>query len=295
MDPAEAKLQAEALVRVAETLVSKAQEEAESIVRDGQRRVSGIVSDADSLRNAAEQHASAIRQTAERILTEARAHADEILAEAHSAREQAIANAQSDLLTATSPTPTETPADAQYAIQEASEVADRILRVARSEAEARSRTITEDARRKAELIERDARARAEAADKEHRETLRTMQQRELSAKARVRELDAEIARLERLLARAADEAARKGLDADPAADPVEPREVTASGIIFPPTVTGPRPAQARPTPVTPSDERPNAPTIERPRTIERVTTRPQPARREDLDADRVRRGIRRRA
>lgn len=289
MDPAEAKIQAEALVRVAETLVSKAQEEAQSIVRDGQRRVAGIVSDADALRNAAEQEAASVRQTAERILAEARAQADEILAEAQAAREQAITNAKSEIDTAAATAPV-IKADPQYAIQEASEVADRILRVARSEAEARSRAITEDARRKAELVERDARARAEAVDKEHRETLRTMQQRELSAKARVRELDTEIARLERLLARAVDEAERKGLDTDPSADPIEPREVTASGIVFPPTDAAPTPkAPARPE--THTDERPAA-SLEPSRPVEHVSA---PVRREDLEADRGLRGIRRRA
>lgn len=289
MDPAEAKIQAEALVRVAETLVAKAQEEAQSIVRDGQQRVAGIVSDADALRHAAEQEASSLRQTAERLLTEAREQADEILAEARAAREQAVTNARSDLDTVIAP-PIE--ADPQYAVQEASEVADRILRVARSEAEARSRAITEEARRKAELVERDARARAEAVDKEHRELLRTMQQRELSAKARVRELDTEIARLERLLARANDEAERKGLDTDPSADPVEPREVTASGIVFPPTVTAP-PSQVPAASVTHTSERPPSPGIGRP--IDRVPAPVQPIRREDLEADRGRRGIRRRA
>src|SRR5690606_38177885 len=128
----------------------------ESIVADGQDRVAGIVADADALRAAAERDAATVKAEAQHRLSEARREADEILAEAREAREQAVAAARHDLQ-ASQPPPPLSPSphpgiDPQLAVQEASEVADRILRVARSEAEARSRAITEQARRKAEVI-----------------------------------------------------------------------------------------------------------------------------------------------
>lgn len=289
MDPAEAKFQAEALVRAAEGLVSKAREEASSIVRDGQNRVAGIVTDADHLRQAAERDAASTRADAERLLAEARAQADEILAEARAAREEAVTTARNELEASQSIAPPHTTGvDPEYAVQEASEVADRILRVARSEAEARSRTITENARRKAEQTERDARSRVEVIDNEHRQMVRNMQQRELSAKARIRELDTEIARLERLLARVVAEAERSGIDTDPSADPENPREVTPSGIVFPSVVPAAIPAEKPPA----ARESPPPP-VERPRPLERVTPSAVP----DIDpeVERVRRSIRRRA
>ena len=286
MDPATAKEQAEALVRVAETLVAKAREESDSIVSDGQKRVEGILSDANALRVAAERDADSTRAEAERQLAAAREQADALLAEARDAREHAVEAARNGLEASraaeSKPTPSAFPGGSEYAVQEASEVADRILRVARSEAEARSRAVTEEARRRAEIIERDARARAEVAAREYRDLVRNMQQAELSAKARIRELDTEIARLERLLHRVADEADRRGLDTDPAADPVEPREVTASGIIFP--------SSARPSAAVPEPESAATP----PRPFDRHVAQ-TPTQQGDLDAERVRRGIRRRA
>jgi vacuolar-type H+-ATPase subunit H len=233
-DPvADAKERAVELVRTAQALVARAEHEAESIVREGQQRVEGIITDANALRSTAERDAETVRHEAERLLADARERADHLLAEARDARHQALESAKSDLRAAPEPE------DPDVAVRNASATADRILRVARSEAEARRREITEDATRKAEQIERDARSRADTANKEHREQLRVMQQRELGAKARVRELEAEIGRLERLLSRVTEEVVNKGLNPDPAADPIAPREVTSSGIVFPAKETSP--------------------------------------------------------
>lgn len=306
MDAATAKEQAEALVRVAETLVTKARDEAQSIVSDGQKRVAGILADADALRAAAERDAESTRSEAEQRLTDARREADALLAEARDAREKAVESARNGLEASQAaesiPRKAAQPdAPSDYAVQEASEVADRILRVARSEAEARSRAVTEEARRRAEIIERDARGRVEVAAKEYRDLVRTMRAAELSAKARIRELDTEIARLERLLNRVADEAERRGLDTDPSADPVEPREVSSSGIIFPTRVSIQPPVPSQPT-ATPTDdegdrtsEPASVPVVTRPRPIDRLADAEQPMRPDDLDAERARRGIRRRA
>ncbi|HSJ27630.1 MAG TPA: hypothetical protein VLB67_05420 [Acidimicrobiia bacterium] len=281
-DTAAAKLEAEALVRTAQALVAKARDEASSIVRDGQRRVEGIVADADALRETAERQAAETRARAETLLHEAREQADRLLADARQAREEAVQSARGHLDVSQVPGQ-ESPLASQHAsstaVEEASAMADRILRVARSEAEARGREITEDARRRAEQMERDARARVEMAAKEHRDMVRTMQQRELTAKARIRELDAEIARLERLLARVTDEAERSGIDTHPSADPADPREVTSSGIVFPADV---QVADASPRTLEPS----------------RAVIRPRPLERSDPpdDTERVAlRGIRRRA
>ncbi len=134
MDPAAAKEQAEALVRVAETLVAKARDEAKSIVSDGQTRVEGILADADALRVAAERDAAATRSEAEQRLAEARREADALLAEARDAREQALASARDDLNASRGTVPKDPESDGvvsrfrntDYAVQEASEVADRI-------------------------------------------------------------------------------------------------------------------------------------------------------------------------
>jgi vacuolar-type H+-ATPase subunit H len=298
MDPAEAKVKAEVLVLAAESLVGKAKEEAQSIVADGQRRVAGMVSDADALRQAAERDAQTIRSEAEALLSDARRQADELLAEARRAREEALNSARADLQVArAADAPPVGQIDPDIAVEEASHVANRILRVARSEAESRRREVVDEARRKAEQIERDARARVEATSKEHREMVRTMQARELSAKAKIRELDTEIARLERLLTRASDEADRKGIDTDPSVDPYEPREVTSSGIVFPTASPVPIAAAApaaeptRPPTVIREPAVPLAPS--RPRPVERLGTPRAPG--DEPDAETVRRGIRRRA
>lgn len=278
-DAAEAKRQAETLVRTAEALVAKARDEAASIVADGESRARGLVTDAEQLRQAAERHAESVRADAEQILTEARQQADHILAEAQATHQEAVTIARQGLPTAEAP---------PGAVENASTVADRMLRVARSEAEARSREITEQAKRRAEQIERDARARAEAVNKEYRELTRVVQQKELSAKAHIRELEMEVARLERLVSRSADEARSLGLDPDPAADPFAPAEVTESGIVFP-GQSGPRPSPSS----TPDTERraPQEPARRDPAQPSRI---PQPSR-TPLDAELVRRGIRRRA
>ena len=278
-DAAEAKRQAETLVRTAEALVAKARDEAASIVADGERRARGLVTDAEQLRQAAERHAESVRADAEQILTEARQQADHILAEAKTTHEEAVTMARQGLPTVEAP---------PGAVENASTVADRMLRVARSEAEARSREITEQAKRRAEQIERDARARAEAVNKEYRELTRVVQQKELSAKAHIRELEMEVARLERLVSRNADEARSLGLDPDPAADPFAPAEVTESGIVFPG-----RP-EPRPSPSSTSDTERKAPLEPARRDPAQPSHSPQPSR-TPLDAELVRRGIRRRA
>lgn len=289
MDSAQAKAQAEALVRAAESLIAKAKDEATSIVDDGQARVAGIVADADALRQAAEREAEALKAEAEHLLVTARRQADVMLAEAAAARDAAVEAARAELDDVAVTNRAESPGDPGRAVEQASEVADRILRVARSEAEARGKAITEDARRKAELVERDARARVDMAAREHRELVRSMQQSELAAKARIRELDTEVARLERLLGRVASDAESQGIDTSPAADPAEPREVTASGIVFPPTVTAP------PDRGDGDSEKATPPrVVQRPGPIERLAAS-QPVRSDDLDAEKARRAIRRRA
>lgn len=274
-DVAEAKRQAESLVRTAEALVAKAREEAASIVADGERRARGIVTDAEQLRQAAERHAESVRSEAEQILADARSQADDILTEAKAAHDHAVNTVRQEL-------------PDTGAVENASTVADRMLRVARSEAEARSREITEQAKRRAEQIERDARARVEAVNKEYRELTRVVQQKELSAKAHIREMEMEIARLERLMARTADDARSQGKDPDPAADPYAPAEVTESGIVFP---GRPDPV---PTPAPVREERQPAASIH-PQTERSAPSRPSQPSRSPLDAELVRRGIRRRA
>lgn len=290
MDPAQAKAQAEALVRAAESLIVKAKEEATSIVKDGQTRVAGIVADADALRQAAEREAETLKAEAEHVLTAARRQADVMLAEAAAARDAAVESARAELDDVGVANRAASHDDPDRAVQQASEVADRILRVARSEAEARGKAITEEARRKAELVERDARGRVDIAAREHRELVRSMQQTELAAKARIRELDTEVARLERLLGRVAADAERQGADTSPAADPAEPREVTASGIVFPGAVSAPSGRE----PGRESEKASPPPVVERPRPLERIAAT-QPVRTEDLDAEKARRAIRRRA
>ncbi|HVR34062.1 MAG TPA: hypothetical protein VMS74_15305 [Acidimicrobiia bacterium] len=289
MDPAQAKGQAEALVRAAESLVAKAKAEATSIVNDGQTRVAGIVADADALRQAAEREAEGLKAEAEHVLITARRQADVMLAEAAAARDAAVESARAELDDVAVTNRAESPGDPDRAVEQASEVADRILRVARSEAEARGKAITEEARRKAELVERDARARVDMAAREHRELVRSMQQSELAAKARIRALDTEVARLERLLGRVTADAEGQGVDTSPSADPAEPREVTASGIVFPATVS----AQSARVPGR-DPEKASPPLVERPRPLERIAAT-QPVRSEDLDAEKARRAIRRRA
>lgn len=275
-DLAEAKRQAESLVRTAEALVAKAREEAESVVADGERRARGVVTDAEQLRQTAERHAESVRAEAEQILANARSRADDILAEAKAAHDHAVNTVRQELPSS---------GDSSGVVENAGTVADRMLRVARSEAEARSREITEQAKRRAEQIERDARARVEAVNKEYRELTRVVQQKELSAKAHIREMEMEIARLERLMSRTAQDARSMGKDPDPAADPFAPAEVTESGIVFP---GQPDP---RPTPV--REQEPAAST--RPQTDSSAPSRPSQPSRSPLDAELVRRGIRRRA
>lgn len=281
MDPAEAKRIAEDLVRTAETLVAKAREEAASIVADAQRQVTGLLADADALRSAAERDAQSTRADADALLVEAREKADTLLAEARTARQEAVDAARHDLQHESAGT---VPAS-DTSVEDASRVADRILRVARSEAEARRREIVEEATRRAETLEREARARTETASKEYREMVRAMQARELGAKARIRELEIEIARVERLLERVTEEAVRKGVDTDPAADPFEPREVTASGIVIPVSPAEPRHDTPRPAPVAPQQ-----PASSSTRPLERLSRELR-----EVDAETARRAIRRRA
>jgi hypothetical protein len=81
-------------------------------------------------------------------------------------------------------------------LRQASEKADQMLRVARSEAKARAEELLETARRRAAQIDEDARRREEVAAKQFREIKRSMQDEQLDLKSRIAELRAELRAVE---------------------------------------------------------------------------------------------------
>lgn len=259
-DPVEAaKEEAARLVETARLLVATAGKEAEAIVARGHERVAAIVRDAEALRAAAETEAQEIRRQAEYSA-----------ATSGPARE-ATPGAR----------PGHGPEDA---IEEASAVADRILRVARSEAEARSREMIDAAKRKADQISTDAKTRADHDLRQHRDNMHRLQEREVETRARLREIESRLELAERRLRRTNDDVAETmdvvRPDTAEMEQDLDERVVLSSGIEFPkqPSPSG-EPAQT---------------TGQRPKASPGPSPSP-PSVSDDPDVERALRAIRRRA
>lgn len=186
----EARARIEALVTEAERLVDLARAEADRIVSSAReettRKVEGLVAQAEELRSAAETEAAEMLREAEESRQAARAEADIILTQARETHDDIVRRAHSldEKPAGSDPRPVSPPAGAA----EARDEANRILRVARAEAEARAAEIVEEARRKVENMEADARRRVEELRRSHRQMQRKMRDEEMEARRRIEEL-----------------------------------------------------------------------------------------------------------
>ncbi len=202
-DDAERRLRA--VVAHAEQLVEAARLEAARLVEEAQVRAQTLMDDANRLRGLAEHEAQEILVDAERIRAAARRESEALMAETQTTHDAAVSEARSMIDDSTralrsEPRPRAGSLDAeqaQHIISQASETADRILRVARSEAEARSREMVDKARRKVEQAEADARSRLDVLQRQYRQKTRELQQEELDLRVRIQQLKMELSSLER--------------------------------------------------------------------------------------------------
>ncbi len=179
----ETREELENLVAEAQQLVELAIAEAARIVSDTRERTAEraqeLVSQAEELRVAAETEAGELLEEAKEIRRMARVEADQLLAHARKTHDQMIDSANEIRAQ---------PSSAEDLKQARTEV-DRILRLARAEAEARSAEIVEAARRKVENMEIEARNRVEQLKREQRELQRRLREEELDVRARIAGLE----------------------------------------------------------------------------------------------------------
>lgn len=202
----EQKAKLKQLILDAEALIGSAKAEARHIVRSAEIQAKELVQAARSLHDAAEHEAAQLRAEAERMRGQAEAEAQRLAEDAHARHRAAIEEARvvaapgQDLSSERSfASAEETDAAAvepDDLLRQASERADQILRVARSEASARSEELLEAARRRAAQIDEDARRREEVAAKQFRQIKRAMQDEQLDLKSRIAELKAELRAVE---------------------------------------------------------------------------------------------------
>lgn len=175
------------MVRDAQHLVELAQAEAARIVSDAReettRRVEDLLKQAEELREVAQAELVDANEEAEQVRREARSEADRLLAHARSTHDQVVKSALEVEKADTGG------ASLSADLNDARKKADKILRVARAEAEARSAEIIEQAGRRAENAERNARAKVEALKGEYREMQRNMREEEIAVKARIADLE----------------------------------------------------------------------------------------------------------
>lgn len=188
---AETRRRLQDLVDEAEQLVELARLEAERIVEAARvetaEKAGRLVAQAEELRSAAEAEAAEIRRQAEEERIAAREHADEVLADANRTSAEILARARE-----VDDGDGDEPISADAARQEA----DRILRIARAEAEARSAEMIEEARRKVESVEAEGRARLEELRQTHRALQRRMRDEEVEVLARIQEHEERLGILE---------------------------------------------------------------------------------------------------
>lgn len=192
------------LIVDAERLMSRARLESEEIVENAEQRARSLVDAATELYRSAEAEAAQIREAADRYRSEAEADAGVLRETARSDHRRAIDEARR-VVEASPGRATSTGGagedlelqDTERLLQEAVDKADRILRVARSEATARADEMLEAARRRISQMEEDARRRNETAASEHREIQRRLRGEQLELKTRIAELREEVGAAER--------------------------------------------------------------------------------------------------
>lgn len=176
----------EDLVAEAEELVRLAKIEAERMIdvarRDTTAKAERLVALAEELRVAAEIEGAEIRAEAEALRARARQDADQILSHARTTHDEIVARANEIA--------PEAPGDAG-----ARDEADRILRVAHAEAEARSAEIMEASRRRTEAMEAEGRRRVEEMGRTYRQLQRQMRDEEVAVRIRIGELEERLGRM----------------------------------------------------------------------------------------------------
>lgn len=205
-DPAAVRAHLESLVAEAERLVGVAREEANRIVararEETTHKVQRLIAEADRLRSSAEHEVDEVRQEAEEIRRAARAEADIVLARARSVHDEIVRRAR-QVDSAPPPGPQSRSAveagTGPSPVDEARTEADRILRVARAEAEARAAEIMEEARRKAENIEADGRRRVDGMRATYRGLQRRMREEETAVLDRIAAYEERLATLKERL------------------------------------------------------------------------------------------------
>jgi vacuolar-type H+-ATPase subunit H len=242
MDEQKAKLKQ--LILDAESLMQKAKAEARQIVDSAEMQATELVEAARHLHAAAESEAAQVRTEAEEARRRAESEAQRLAEDAKYRHLAAIEEARA-VTSQPGPVP-EQPLDEEAqpepddVLREASEKADHMLRVARSEAKARADELIETARRRAAQIDDDARLREEVAAKQFRQIKRSMQDEQLELKSRIAELRAELRTVEAELSRYVTPTPREvHIDVESARTPPESADpVTSSTEVVEP---GPSP------------------------------------------------------
>jgi vacuolar-type H+-ATPase subunit H len=198
MEAQKAKLKQ--LILDAETLMQTAKSEARQIVASAEAQARELVDAAWQLHTAAETESSQLRSSAAEIRRQAEEDARRLSDEAQARHLAAIEEARSVVSSPgrqAQPLPPDmVETTDEDVLREASRRADQMLRVARSEAKARSDELLEQARRRAAQIDEDARRREEVAAKQFREIQRRMRDEQLEIKTRIAELRAELRAVE---------------------------------------------------------------------------------------------------
>ncbi len=199
------------LILDAESLMQTAKAEARQIVSSAEIQAKDLVDAARQLHSAAETEAAELRTEAEQLRQQAETEARSLAEDAQARHLAAIEEARTVVAAQPAPAPddlTELSGDEESkdeepaqptpddVLREASEKADHMLRVARSEAKARADELVETARRRAAQIDDDARRREEVAAKQFRQIKRSMQDEQLELKSRIAELRAELRAVE---------------------------------------------------------------------------------------------------
>ncbi len=223
------------LILDAEALMQTAKAEARQIVGSAEIQAKELVDAARQLHSAAEAEAAELRAEADRVRRQAEADARNLAEDAQARHQAAIEEARTVVASAPEAQgedPPAVPVDGEEPTQpipddvlrEASERADQMLRVARSEAKARADEMLETARRRAAQIDEDARRREEVAAKQFRLIKRSMQDEQLELKSRIAELRAELRAVEAELSHHAppgERAREPRVEVDPAPHPIE--------------------------------------------------------------------------
>lgn len=233
MDEQKAKLKQ--LILDAESLMQKAKAEARQIVDSAEMQAKELVEAARHLHAAAESEAAQVRTEAVEVRRRAEAEAQRLAEDAKDRHLAAIEEARTVVTSQPGPAPEqpsgeEARPEPDDVLREASEKADHMLRVARSEAKARADELIETARRRAAQIDDDARLREEVAAKQFRQIKRSMQDEQLELKSRIAELRAELRTVEAELSRYVTPTPREvHLDVEAAGTPPESPDPGTSG------------------------------------------------------------------